>query len=107
MGRPDPRSVVYARETGLALEEDAIAEAQRVLPIVGGAATAFRVVARSSALVGLALLDIVTVAINDRSRSGASQQRLGLGAGTDFVVLGIAPVLADGTVELTIWKGGS
>lgn len=102
-----PRSGLYFRQTALALEEDTVEEAQRLLLLVGGAASAFRVDSSLLAADQIVIGDIVTLSVTECDLYGDDLTRLSLGAGTDFLVMGIVPVIEEGRKELTVWKGGS
>jgi len=95
------RAGVYYRSTGLALEEDAIAEAQRLLLLVKGAARAYKIDVMQLAVDQVVEGEIITISLSD----GVGEQRLGLGAGQDFLLLGLAKVPDEGIAELKAWRG--
>lgn len=97
-----PRARTLEVETLFHIRADAEAEAARLLAMFGAERRALRVVSRAGPV--LDRFAVVSVAIRDVDASGRVQERLGLGAGTSFYVLGLAVAAAEGTETLTLWR---
>lgn len=108
-----PRAGTLTVDTTLAVEGDAIAEADRLLPLYAGEATAYKVRVSEHQVRDVLEGDVVETTIKELDHDGSEIARLGLVAGDSssyFLVMMYAPVIEEESaplVEMTLWKGGS
>lgn len=77
------------------------AEGARLLALYGAEHQAYRVTIPAD--IPADRFDVVRVAFRDLDRHGRQRERLGLGSGADFLVLGLSVSAADGVQTLTVW----
>lgn len=108
-----PRAGTLVVDTGLALEADAIAEAQRQLALYGGAARGYKITVADVAAVNMGEGNTVEFTLAEYDEDGQRLQRLGLTPGDAnalFIIMHIVPLNDESTtpqVEITLWRAGS
>lgn len=98
-----PRARELTIETGFSSLAVAEIEAARLLALYGAEHRAWKATVKTQAY-RLDRWDVLTLSYSDLTSAGAAQQRFGLGAGTDYFVLGLTGDRGAGLETLTLWR---